>query len=143
MAGLIPFNRRNQGVTNLGNMLDDFFSEAWLPGRNLLNDTFKVDVSETDDGYLIEAELPGTKKEEISLELNDGRLIIAVTKTEAKEDKKTNYIHRERRYEKAQRSVYLADADTDDIKAKLEDGILKIDVSKLKSKTSAKQIDIS
>ena len=52
MVGLIPFNRKNRSLVRTGlgdfyNMLDDFFSDSHLPGRSLLQDTFKIDIKET------------------------------------------------------------------------------------------------
>jgi HSP20 family protein len=69
MAGLVPFNRKDTGLFDTGfgdvyNMLDDFFSDNLLPARNLARDTFKVDVQENDNEYIIEADLPGVKREE-------------------------------------------------------------------------------
>ena len=62
MAGLVPFNRRRNSLLDpvgaFNNMLDDFFSENWMSGRNLMRDTFKLDVKETETDYVIEAELP-------------------------------------------------------------------------------------
>jgi len=43
-------------------MLDDFFNDGFMPSRNLLKDTFKIDIQEKDKEYLVEAELPGIKK---------------------------------------------------------------------------------
>jgi len=135
MAGLVPFNRnilsfRPAGFEEFYNMLDDFFSDTRSPRRSLSNDTFKVDVQENEKEYCIEAELPGIKKEEINLELNEGKLTISVNREESSEKETTNYIHRERRYSSMQRAIYLQDANCDSIKAKLEEGILNITVPK-------------
>lgn len=148
MAGLVPFNRNRLGVRASGfedfyNMLDDFFNDTWpSPRRNLLRDTFKVDIRENEQEYCIEADLPGVKKEELKLEINEGRLSIAVEREESKENEDQNYIHRERRYSSMQRSIYLAEAAAEDIKAKLEDGVLNIVIPKLKKKDSSLKINI-
>ncbi|WP_010529228.1 Hsp20/alpha crystallin family protein [Lentibacillus jeotgali] len=142
MAGLIPFNRKNRNVVSASprnpfNMIDDFFDEAFsdFPSlrRNLTTDPFKVDVRETDNEYLVEAELPGVKKEDINVNLSDdGRLSIAVNRNEDVEskDEDGNYIHRERRSKAMQRSLYLENAKPDGVSARLEDGLLKINVTK-------------
>ncbi|MGI6249394.1 MAG: Hsp20/alpha crystallin family protein [Acutalibacteraceae bacterium] len=135
MAGLVPFNRRRGELARTGfndfyNMLDDFFTDGWGPRRNLACDSFKIDVQEDDKGYTIEAELPGVKKDEISINLNDGRLLISVVRDENVEEEKKNYVHKERRYCSMQRSILLGDADTEQIKAKLENGELTISVPK-------------
>lgn len=145
MAGLIPFNRRKNELStsrNLFNMMDDFFNDAWPLGRNLMNDTFKVDVKESDGAYTIEAEMPGIKKEEIKISLNDERLNICVQRGEEVNEEKDNYIHRERRYSSMQRAIYLADAFEEGIDAKLKDGVLKITIPKKAKPDTSKQIEI-
>ncbi len=143
MAGLVPFNRNGSIMRPRGfyNMLDDFFSDSWLP-RNLGFDTFKIDVKEDEKTYTIDAELPGVKKEEVSLALDDGRLCISVEREEKVDDEKENYVHRERRYGSYQRSVYLADANPDGIDAKLEDGLLKVVVQKQDKQSKSGKIEI-
>lgn len=147
MAGLVPFNRngsllRQGGMRGFYNMLDDFFADTWLPERNLVFDTFKIDVKEDEKAYFIDAEMPGVKKEEINLALNDGRLSISVAREENIEDKNENYVHRERRYGSVERSVYLADANPEGIDAKLEDGLLKLVVQKQDKDSGSKKIVI-
>lgn len=147
MAGLVPFNRNGFGLRpvqmrGFNDMLDDFFSDSWLPARTFAFDTFKIDVKEDEKSYGIEAELPGVKKEEISLALNDGALTIAVVREENVEDKQENYVHRERRYGSVERSIYLADANPDGIDAKLEEGLLKITVQKQGKDDKKKKIEI-
>ena len=134
MAGLIPFNAkaglRTNGFNDFYNALDDFFNDPWWPRRSLVNDTFKVDVQETEKEYLIEAELPGINKEELDLSLEDNRLAISVNREESNEKEDKNYIHRERRVSSMQRCIYLADAAAEEIKAQLDSGVLKITVPK-------------
>jgi HSP20 family protein len=147
MAGLIPFNKnlpsfRPRGFEDFYNMLDDFFSDAWSPRRSLSGDTFKIDVQENEREYLVDAELPGVKKEEISLELNDDRLTIGIQKEENNEEKRKNYIHRERRFSSMRRSIYLADANSEEVKAKLEDGVLKIVIPKAVKADNMRRIEI-
>ncbi|MFZ5974097.1 MAG: Hsp20/alpha crystallin family protein [Bacillota bacterium] len=146
MAGLVPFNRnrslRTSGWEGFHNMLDDFFNDTWLPARSLINDTFKVDVVETEKEYTVEAELPGAKKEEVNVVFNDGRLTIAVKREENVEEQQKNYIHRERRFSSMQRSVYLADARADGIKARMEDGVLHITVPKQEKAENTNKIEI-
>ena len=144
MAGLVPFNRRDRGLTRTGlgdfyGMLDDFFSDDFMmPRRSLARDNFKLDVQDKEKEYLIEAELPGVKKEEITLEMHDGQLIIGIKREEKVDEENKNYIHKERRYCSMSRSVYLADADSENIKAKLDGGVLEITVPKLEKSVKEK-----
>ena len=148
MAGLVPFNRKNKEIsTNTGigdfyNLLDDFFSNDWPFRRTLTYDTFKVDVEDNGKEYLIEAEMPGVDKKDINVELNDGKLTISITRDESSETKKKNFIHKERRYNSMSRSIYLEDSKPDAIKAKLENGVLKIIVSKVEKPNNSITINV-
>ena len=147
MAGLIPFNRKRNDLMNIGfddfsNMLDDFFTGSWPIQRSLAGDTFKIDIQDNDTEYTIEAELPGVKKEDVEITLNDGRLNLSVKKEEVSENKSKKYIHRERKYAQMSRSILLADADDEGIKAKLEEGVLTIQVPKKQHEDTSKRIMI-
>ncbi len=147
MTALIPFNRKRNDLMNTGfndfqNMLDDFFAEGWPMRRSLAGDTFKIDLQDNEKEYIVEAELPGFQKNEISLSLEEGRLQIAVKKEETKEETDKNYVHRERKYTAMTRNVFLADAASDDIKAKLTDGVLTITVPKQAKPELTRQIEI-
>lgn len=136
MAGLIPFNKRDNSLVNTGfegfqNMLDDFFADAWPFTRSLAGDTFKIDVQENEKGYVVEAELPGIKKNEVDISLNEGRLNITVHKDEIIDKQDKNYIHRERRHSSLSRNIFLRDSDAKGIKAKLTEGLLVINVPKV------------
>lgn len=147
MAGLVPFNRRNSSLYNNGytgfyNMLDDFFNDSWPVKRSLALDTFKVDVQDNEKEYLIEAEVPGINKDEIGLEMNDGKLTISIKREENEEEEKKNYIHRERKVCAMSRSIYLADARQEAIKAKLDNGVLSVVIPKVEKGASAITIDV-
>jgi len=149
MPGLIPFNKKNTNLTRadagfetLYNMLDDFFNDSFAPSRNLLRDTFKIDIRETEKDYQIEAELPGVKKEEIALNVENDELSISINRTEETNDEGKNYIHRERRTSSMSRRVRLANAALDEIKAKLEEGILTVTIPKYEKSSASKKIEI-
>ena len=149
MAGLVPFNRRNAnliranaGFEDLYNMLDDFFSDDLLPNRSLLRDTFKLDIEEKDAEYLIEAEVPGVKKEEIDLNIEGDSLCIAVNRSEEINRDGRSYLHRERRVSAMSRRVRLSGARLDEITAKLDNGILAITIPKDIKTNTARKIDI-
>jgi len=136
MAGLIPFNRKKNDLLrsefgDFGSMLDDFFSESFPFRRSLEADTFKVDVEDSEKEYIVHAELPGVKKEEVSLSLEDGRLRISVQRDEEKEEKDKNYIHRERRVCSMERNIFL-----------LEHGVLKIEIPKKPHVDTSRRIEI-
>jgi len=146
MAGLVPF-KRNAGLVNTRfpdfyGMLDDFFGDSWPPGKTLSQDTFKIDVQDNENEYVIEAELPGAKKEEVNVEMNDGRLTIFVRREEMVNEEQKNYIHKERRYCSMSRGIYLVDAQSEGIKAKLDNGVLSITVPKQDKTQSKSKVEI-
>ena len=150
MAGLVPFNRRGNltrtgsgiGFENFYNMLDDYFGDGVLSGRNLLRDTFKVDIEETEKEFILEAEMPGIKKEEIDLGVEDDNLAISINRVEEAAKDGKNYIHRERRQTSMSRRIRLADADLSDIKAKLEEGVLTVNIPKKDKSAQQRKIAI-
>ncbi|HIS06488.1 MAG TPA: Hsp20/alpha crystallin family protein, partial [Candidatus Choladocola avistercoris] len=103
-----------------------------LYGKRAKN-MMKTDIREHDDGYEIDIDLPGFKKDEIQAQLKDGYLTVSAAKGLDKDekDKKGNYIRQERYAGAMSRSFYVGDGVTqEEIKAKYEDGILKLSIPK-------------
>ena len=97
----------------------------------------KTDVRETDSGYEVDIDLPGFKKDEIDVQLDNGYLSISAAKGLDKEekDKEGKYIRKERYAGSMSRSFYVGDAITqEDIKAKYESGILRLSIPKKEAK---------
>ena len=125
------------------NLFDDdwmnfpFDNDFWgkknpLYGKHAQN-MMKTDIREKDDSYELDVDLPGFKKDEIKIQLKDGYLTLSAAKglDKDEQDKKGNYIRRERYAGAMQRSFYVGDAVAqDEIHAKYEDGILKISMPK-------------
>lgn len=129
-------------------LFDNFFLDGFVPTRFYEPEKhaiMKTDVKEKETGYELDIELPGYKKEDVTAELNDGYLTIkAVTKQETPDDKEKKadgrYVRKERYYGSCQRSFYVGDALTEeDIKAKFENGILKLDVPKKEVKPAVEE----
>ena len=132
------------------NVFDDFFdfpfyddkAEKKLYGHHAAN-LMKTDIQEHDDGYTLEMDLPGFKKEEIQIELNNGYMTISAAKglDEDEKDKKSGkYIRRERYTGSCQRSFYVGeDVTEEDIKAEFKHGILKLFVPKKDAKPAVEQ----
>ncbi|HCH82591.1 MAG TPA: heat-shock protein Hsp20, partial [Eubacterium sp.] len=97
----------------------------------------KTDVKETDSGYEVDIDLPGFKKDEINVQLDNGYLSISAAKGLDKEEKNKEgkYIRKERYAGAMSRSFYVGDAVTqEDIKAKYESGILRLSIPKKEAK---------
>ncbi len=102
-----------------------------------------VDLYEKDNNLIAEIELPGVNKEDIKLSVEDGYLNISAEKKYEKEDKDKKYRKYERAYSFFQRSLKLPDeVDESKVKAKYEDGILKVVIPKSKERTKGKYVDI-
>ncbi len=129
------------------NLFDDdwmdfpFEREFWgrknpLYGKNAKN-MMKTDIREHDSGYELDIDLPGFKKDEINVDLENGYLTISAAKGLDKDEKNEEgkYIRRERYAGAMQRSFYVGDAIThEDIRARFEDGILRVSIPKKDAK---------
>ena len=135
------------------NMFDNFFDNGFFGAHNPLfgkngRNLMKTDIHETDDakGYRLAIDLPGFKKEEISLDLKDGYLTISAEKglDKDEEDKKGRILRQERYAGACSRSFYVGDVKPEDVKAKYEHGVLNILVPKHDPKklTSSSKVTI-
>ena len=123
--------------------MDDFgFRDNFFGGKNPLygkhaKNIMKTDVRETDKGYELDVDLPGFKKDEVQVQLKDGYLTISAAKglDKDEEDKKGNYIRRERYAGSMSRSFYVGKHVTvEDVHPKYESGILSFSVPKAEAK---------
>ena len=125
------------------NFMDDFFG---VPERTYTqsaqNALMKTDVVENKDGFDVSIDLPGFKKEDVKGEVKDGYLIITASTKQNKEEKNKDgkYIRKERYSGTCQRSFYVGeDITQEDIKAKFEDGVLKLEIPKKEAKPEGKE----
>ncbi len=121
----------------------DFFDEAMnelFPffgyRRSRTHNYMRTDIKENEHEYLMEVELPGLDKKDIELNVKDGYLNISVQKNEKEQDGKERYIRRERSFS-CSRSYYVGDIRKDEIKAKYENGILRVSIPKEQPKAPA------
>ncbi len=103
-----------------------------------------VNTREADDAYYIEVELPGVKKEDISIDVNDDTLTISGERKVKEEHKEDNFYKVESVYGKFERSFSLPeDVDTDKIEATSKNGVLEIKIPKVqKVEKAPKKIEI-
>ena len=123
------------------NLFDDFWGfpshelaniDKRLYGKNA-DRLMKTDVQETENDYELEIDLPGFKKDQINVQLEEGYMTISASKGHdvEKKDKHGKIIRQERFSGAMQRSFYVGDAvKTEDVKAKFEDGVLKLTIPK-------------
>ncbi|HCW03488.1 MAG TPA: heat-shock protein [Clostridium sp.] len=147
MFEMIPFRRnglsRRGGEDYFNNFFNSFFNNDFFSPAVFTGSSFKVDMKETEDSYIIEADLPGVPKEAISVEYENNYLTISAKREDTIEDKKDNYLRKERHYGQFKRSFYIDNIDEDQIKARFKDGVLEINLQKLnKGFEKRKRIDI-
>ena len=112
------------------------------PAQEVKSFTPAVNEKIDDKGYYLEIDLPGVKKENIEISVNDGILTVAGERKLEKKEEKENYTRIESFFGRFERSFKLpADADLDNIDAKYEDGVLKIFIPR-KQKPEGKKIEI-
>ena len=128
------------------NLFDDFFgdfpfyyddramkdAEKKLYGHKA-NPVMKTDIKEMNNGYELVVDLPGFKKDEVQVQLKDGYLTISAAKglDKDEEDKKGNYIRRERYAGSTSRSFYVGNGvKNEDVHAKFENGVLRLSIPK-------------
>ena len=140
---MTPMMRTNNWIPAVFN---DFFDTDYMPRANCTAPA--INVKETDKAYVVELAAPGMKKEDFNVHVNDeGNLIIKMEKKQEnkEEDKSARYLRREFSYSKFEQTLLLPDdVKREDIKAKVEHGVLTVELPKVveeKAKLS-RQIEI-
>ena len=150
MFGLVPFDKkrsqmqnREPGLFDIDSVFENFFNDSVFPSFYNRSGLMKVDIREEDEMYIMEAELPGIKKDQVGLSLDDEMLTIEVQYDEENEENNKNYLRRERRCGSMTRSFNLANVDEEKIEAEMENGILTLKLPKKEPvKKTQKKIDI-
>nr|WP_325213617.1 Hsp20/alpha crystallin family protein [uncultured Oscillibacter sp.] len=138
------------------NLFDEFFGRDFdlfpaltardpLYGKHAKN-LMKTDVRETENTYELDIDLPGFKKDEVSVDLNDGYLSISAAKGLDKDqsDQKGRYIRQERYAGSCSRSFYVGEGvEPADVSARFEDGILRVSLPKREQKQLPKSTTIA
>ena len=143
MSSMIPYDRYGRALRRgltFEDLFDDLFSSPLVSSSS--DAAFKMDVVDEGEAYVVSAHLAGVNRDEIDVELNEGRLSISVEKKETDEEKGKNYLHKETREWSATRGVYLKDAATEGLTARLENGVLTVNVPKQVEKPNVTKISI-
>ena len=145
MFGLVPFASSNELMRegSLFNRLWDAFDTPLTTANSL---GFKVDVKDNGTAYELTADLPGLKKEDITLSYDHNYLTLSAHREENndQQDESGNYLRRERSYGQMSRSFCIAGIDESKATAEFKDGVLKVQLPKAQSQPEAlHQIPIS
>ncbi|NTV02891.1 MAG: Hsp20/alpha crystallin family protein [Chlorobiaceae bacterium] len=116
-------------------MFEDVFNERLTPFfssmGSMMAPTFKVDISEDDKAFFLNADIPGVRKEDVKVTMDDDVLCITAERMQEEEEKKKNYHRVERSWGSLSRSFTIGDnVDSENIKASYDNGVLKIVVPK-------------
>lgn len=139
---LMRYTRPRNELANkrFSDIIDEFFNDAVSTNQ----DSFvpSIDISETEDQFLISAELPGMKKEDINISLENGRLSISGERSLKNEEEGKTFHRVETQYGSFSRSFQLPDyVDEETINASYNDGLLNISINKAENKVK-KQIEV-
>lgn len=139
---MMPTTRRNRGLSLWG---DRFFDE-FLRADSMLNaPSFRVDVREMEDAYELTAELPGMKQDQIEILAHEGVLTISANMNTERKTEQNGYVYAERRSGTFKRSFNLEGIREEAITARYEDGVLTLNLPKVKpeeEKPQARRIAI-
>ncbi len=131
MFELIPIDRHMRRAAGYDPFRDfEEMERNFFGGVNSAMTCFRTDVSDTGDAYKLECELPGFRKEDIQIDIENDCLTISAERHSNEEEKKTNFIKRERVYGSFTRSFDVTGVDVDTIEASYNDGILTLTLPK-------------
>ena len=135
---LVPYARKNHAVSNFNPFHDFDELERAFFSDNALGE-FKTDIQEDGDNFVLEADLPGFKKEDIHVDVADDRLTVTAERHSNFEDKdkKNKYVRCERSYGSYSRDYNISTVNADAITAKYENGVLKLNLPKKQATTPA------
>ncbi len=113
-------------IRRMQERLNRIFEEFERIGTRTI-ETFPVDVIDEGDNIKIIADLPGFRKEDIEIWVEDGELVIKAVRKEEREEKAENYLRRERRFGEVYRRIAIpTEVDVDNIKARYNNGVLEV-----------------
>lgn len=139
VRGWDPFRELDDLQHRFSSLLESTFGD--LSSSSFGGWTPAVDIEETDDSFIVEAELPGVKREDVNVELNENQLVIH---GETKERERSGVVHRQtRRIGRFDYRVALpGQVDADKVEASLNDGVLRLELHKSEA-TKSRRIEIS
>jgi len=145
---MVPFWR--QGWTELDRVFDnfrrDFERTLWFPAMSIPSfsvSSLSCDVTDEGDRYVITTEMPGVSKQDVKLNVSDNTIEISAEHKEEEEEKKKNYVRKERKSVSYHRTLPLPEkVDSSKATAKLNNGILTVEISKVNPTPKPKRASI-
>ncbi|CAA7602161.1 Hsp20/alpha crystallin family [Acididesulfobacillus acetoxydans] len=147
MFGLTPYRRGAiqvpENLLPVESLFANFFSDPFFSSIPWGMSGMKVDIKDTEKAYVLEADIPGIKKEDLRLEFDNGCLSIAVERAEDTKSEQDKYLRQERRFTSAARTFAFDDVEPEQISAHYENGVLRVTLPKKDVSAKAQQIQIS
>ena len=129
MMNIMPFERKFNVFDPFADF-DRFYDDRQMP-------SIRTDIKDKGDSFELSAELPGFNKEDIKIDIENDCLTISAERKFDDEDKKKNFVKRERFYGSYSRSFDVTGIDTDAIEASYNDGVLTLTMPKKKAEVPA------
>ena len=148
MFSMVPYPRRNNGVSRkddffgLDRVFDEFFKDPFFARVSAITSPIRADIKENEKEYVVEAEIPGVKKEDILIDLNDDVLTLGVDIKQEKDEENDGYIYRERSSGSFKRSFHVQNIKNEDVKATYKDGVLTVVLPKAEPGTRSRKVSI-
>lgn len=148
MFSLVPFSRKNGNISRrddwfgIDRFFDEFFRDPFFARVSSWTSPIRADVKETDNEYIVEAEMPGVRKEDIIIDLNNDVLTLGVDVKQERNEDEDGYIYRERRSGSFRRSFTVPNIDNEKVKASYKDGLLTVVLPKAEPDRRARKIEI-
>ncbi|MDD4085353.1 MAG: Hsp20/alpha crystallin family protein [Acidaminococcaceae bacterium] len=140
MFELQPFKRGHMSKRDFfTNFFDNIFDEDFNPA-GVFGSSFKVDVCENEKNYMVEADLPGFKKEDVAVSYKDNYLTIKAKREEEIREEKGSYIRQERSKGEVMRRFFVEDVKEEGIDAEFANGVLKIMLPKKEKVAAEKKV---
>ena len=138
---MLPIYAKTSNQGFFPSLFNDFFNDSWITPQ-FHSTSPAINVSEDDKGYKVEIAAPGMTKEDFSVSISDGDIVIAMEKKNDTKDenKEKKYIRREFSYSKYEQRLALPDnVEKQNITAQMTDGVLCIDIPKMTPEEKAKE----
>lgn len=129
----------NKNFYALNPLFEDLFDFPFFEKKHGLHHTMKTDIEENDTNYLLSIDVPGFKKEDIEISLEDGYLIVKAEIKKNPHENQNTFLRKERFFGTYTRSFYIGDFNLDTIQAGLHEGVLYITIPKESAKKHDKK----
>lgn len=139
MFDLVPFSHAADGLFH---EFDRMINDGFWGGLDTCQ-SFRTDILDKGDKYVMRADLPGFQKQEINIDVEGNLLTLSAEHKEEINENNKNYVRRERRYGALKRSFDISDIDADKISASYNNGVLEVELPKLvPTKAPQKKIEV-